>query len=125
MHLASNRSVATAFALLFSFGAGAILRAAEPVVLTTASALALATKKVVPAYPDIAKQRHVVGQQEVKITVDASGAVTDAKVVKGSILLAGPSVAAAKQWKFVPLTKDGLVTAFETTLVFNFSPDSK
>jgi TonB family protein len=107
-------------AVLVVCGAGRIVSAAEPVVVTTNAAMGLSTKRVVPAYPVTAKQLHVTGELEVKVVVDETGAVTDAKVLKGNVMFTNASIAAAKAWKFTPLTKDGTVTAFETTLVFQF-----
>ena len=113
--------LAVVAAVLVVCGAGAIVSAADPVVMSTDAAMSLATKRVVPVYPVVAKQLHITGESDVKVVVDESGSVTDAKVVKGNAMFTSASVAAAKAWKFTPLTKDGTVTAFETTLVFQFN----
>ena len=108
-------------AVLVVCGADAIVSAADPVVMTTDAAMGLSTKRVVPVYPVVAKQLHVTGELDVKVVVDETGSVTEAKVVKGNAMFTNASLAAAKAWKFTPLTKDGTVTAFETTLVFQFN----
>ena len=120
MRYLCSRLAATSVALLFAFGAGSIASAAEPLVMSTESALALVTRRVNPVYPPVAKQLHVTGELDVKVVVDESGAVTEAKVLKGNVMFTNASLAAAKAWKFTPLTKDGTLTAFETTLVFQF-----
>lgn len=88
--------------------------------LTTANALARASKKVAPEYPIAARQLNIQGQQEVEIMVSPEGDVMQAKVVKGNAMFTAASVAAAKQWKFTPLQKDGQAVKFSSVLVFNY-----
>lgn len=88
--------------------------------LTTANALARASKKVMPEYPTAARQLHIQGQQEVEIMVSSQGDVTEAKVLKGNAMFTAASVAAAKQWKFTPLQKDGQAVKFSSVLVFKY-----
>ena len=93
----------------------------DPTLIATASAMARATKKVSPDYPMAAKQLNVTGQQEVSIVVDLQGGVEDAKVIKGNAMFTQASLAAARQWKFTPLTKDGQPIRFSAVIIFNYA----
>jgi protein TonB len=89
--------------------------------ITTANALGRVVKKVAPAFPVAAKQLNVTGTQDVQITVDEQGNVTDAKVLKGNALFTQSSLAAVKEWKFTPLLKDGQPVKFTTVITFNYT----
>jgi protein TonB len=90
------------------------------VTITTANAMARASKKVSPDYPLAAKQLKVSGIQEVQVTVSKSGEVIDAKVLKGNAMFTSASLAAARQWKFSPLLKDGEASEFAAVIIFNY-----
>ena len=107
-------------AALLAFAAGTVVLADEAQVITTANAMVRATKKVPPEFPLAAKQLHISGVQEVQVTVSKSGDVIDAKVLKGNTMFSNSSTAAAKQWKFAPLVKDGTACEFTAVLVFNY-----
>lgn len=95
--------------------------AAAQETVATNTAMALAVKKVPPDFPAAARQLNVTGASEVQVHVDAAGNVTEAKVLKGNAMFSANSMAAARQWKFTPHTKDGAPVAFTTVLIFNFS----
>lgn len=101
------------------FAAGTAARAETPTI-TTANAMVRASKKVSPEFPMAAKQLHISGSQEVQVTVSKTGDVVDAKVLKGNAMFSTSSVAAAKQWKFAPLVKDGEASEFVAVLIFNY-----
>jgi len=103
-----------------ALAAGLTVLAGDMPSITTANAMVRASKKVAPAYPVAAKQLHIAGSQEVQVTVSKTGDVTDAKVLKGNAMFSASSVAAARQWKFAPLVKDGAATEFTAVLVFNY-----
>lgn len=94
--------------------------AQDAVSLSTPSAMARVAKKVAPQYPAAARQLNVSGEQEVAITVGPQGDVEEAKVLKGNAMFSQSSLAAVKQWKFTPLTKDGAAAKFTTVIVFNY-----
>ncbi len=58
--------------------------------------------KVVPTYPELARKINLVATVKVQITISPNGSVTEAKAVGGHPLLIGPSVDAAKQWRYEP-----------------------
>lgn len=77
-----------------------------------------------PALTDAAKSAQVEGKVRVQVSIDASGAVTDAKVVAGlGYGLDEACVAAAKKAKFTPASKCGKATASTFTLVFRFTSE--
>jgi len=101
--------------------AGFAVQAQEPTQLAAPTALARLVKKVAPDYPAAAKQLNVQGSQEVSITVNTSGDVEDAKVVKGNAMFTQASLAAVKQWKFTPLLKDGTPVKFSAVITFTYT----
>jgi len=105
---------------VLALAAGSALMADEVTMITTANAMVRATKKVAPEFPMAAKQLHIIGSQEVQVTVSKTGDVIDAKVLKGNMMFSQASTLAAKQWKFTPLVKDGAANEFMTILIFNY-----
>jgi TonB family protein len=113
--------------LIVPFGLLAVqavpMRADEAAVeIPTPTAVSRATKKVMPAYPIVALQLHLTGQLDVAITVNADGDVEDASVVKGNVIFSPSALTAVKQWKFLPLQKDGKPARMATVLTFSFHP---
>ncbi|MBE0659648.1 MAG: energy transducer TonB [Bryobacteraceae bacterium] len=94
---------------------------AQSLNIPTASAMSRVAKKVAPLFPPAAKQLNISGMQDVEITVDESGSVVDAKVLKGNAIFSAASLAAVKQWKFTPLLQDGAAKSFTSVIVFNYS----
>jgi TonB family protein len=69
--------------------------------------------KIVPEYPELAKQLHLGGKVKVETTISADGHVTAAKAVGGSPLLVNSAIDALKKWRFEPAPR-------ETTEVIEF-----
>jgi TonB family protein len=120
MRFVHVKVIALTLGALLAVGLNAPLSAAEPVKLPTESAMALVTRKVMPAYPAAAKQFGIHGELDLEVVVGKKGEVTEAKVLSGNPMFANVCLAAAREWKFTPLVRDGVVTAFETTLAFGF-----
>lgn len=55
---------------------------------------------VAPVYPMVALYSATAGEVTIKVMVDATGAVTSARVVHGHKLLAASAEDAAKRWRF-------------------------
>jgi len=102
------------------FAAGTAVLAGEAPMIPTANAMVRANKKVAPEFPTAAKQLHITGSQDVQVTVSKTGDVVDVKVLKGNAMFSSSSMAAARQWKFTPLVKDGEASEFTAVLVFNY-----
>jgi TonB family protein len=81
-----------------------------------------ATKKVKPIYPDASLKNKMSGKVTVKILVDESGKVPEAKVKEAPDELTGQAVVvAAQQWEFQPPPKiQGRQVCYSSTLSFKF-----
>ncbi len=120
MQAVRNRIKFVVLGAVLALAAGTAVLADEAPTITTANAMVRATKKVSPEFPIAAKQLHITGSQEIQVTVSKSGDVIGAKVLKGNAMFSQSSTAAAKQWKFSPLVKDGIASEFTAVLVFNY-----
>jgi TonB family protein len=90
-----------ALALVLLFGcSGAI----APNVFGQDSAGVAAKRKVkvklVPEYPEIARQLHLQGKVKIEASIAPDGHVTSAKVVGGHPILAQSAMDAVKKWRF-------------------------
>jgi Ca-activated chloride channel homolog len=79
-----------------------------------------AIKKVLPAYPEIARAARMSGSVQVQVTVNESGDVIDAQVISGHALLSSSALQAAKQWKFIPTSHSGKPVKVQGVFSFNF-----
>jgi len=70
---------------------------------------------VMPVYPELAKEMHVMGRVKLQTTIGADGHVLSTKVVGGSPLLVNAALDAMKQWRFEPGPRDTT-----ETFVFDF-----
>lgn len=71
-----------------------------PALLGATSNTLLPKAAVGPKYPPSAAVARVSGTVAVRVTIDASGAVTEADAVSGHTLLRQAATDAAKRWKF-------------------------
>jgi TonB family protein len=104
--------------------AALIERKADPAFIVVAGQGVLmgeAIHKVQPHYPPAAKQQRLSGSVLIKVEIDESGAVTDAKILCGADLLAGASLEAALKWRFKPTTLDGHPVKVKGVLTFYFA----
>ena len=62
--------------------------------------------KVLPDYPELARQLSLQGKVRVETTVSPDGHVTGTKVVGGNPVLASAAVDAIKRWRFEPAPKE-------------------
>jgi protein TonB len=80
----------------------------------------IATKKVAPVYPPMAKNMRVAGVVRVDVVLDEQGSVLSAQA-QGPEMLKRAAMDAVKQWKFKPPVKDGQPTRASGFINFNFS----
>ena len=76
-----------------------------------------------PLYPKSASDTKIKVPEKLEITIDVDGNVSDISVVN----TLGPefdreAIAAAKQWKFKPATKDGKPVTSKDLSIINFYP---
>jgi protein TonB len=77
--------------------------------------------RVEPEYPDIAVRAQIEGTVILEATVDHTGAVKDARVLRSRGVLDGPAVRAVEQWRYEPLLFNGQPTPFVLTVTVTFS----
>jgi TonB family protein len=77
--------------------------------------------RVVPEYPEQARQQHVQGPVVLNALVGKGGSVQEVKVISGEPELAEAAVEAVKQWRFQPQKLEGNPVEFETRITVNFS----
>ena len=78
-------------------------------------------RRVVPKYPEQAKQQHIQGPVVLNALVRRDGSVQEVKVVSGEPELVPAAVEAVKQWRFQPQRVKGNPVEFETQITVNFS----
>ncbi len=79
-----------------------------------------ATKKVQPTYPEIARTASATGAVLVQITVNETGEVINARVIKSHPMFNDAALQAAKQWRFKPMELSGKPVKATGILTFNF-----
>jgi TonB family protein len=80
-------------------------------------------KDVVPVYPDEARAAGVQGVVVVEITVDATGRVSDARVLRSMPMLDRAALDAVKQWEFRPTVLEGSPVAVKMTVPVVVAPE--
>ena len=71
-----------------------------------AEAPRVVTKRVMPAYPDLARKVHAVGKVKLSVVVTSEGKVKRVDVTGGHPLLVVAATDAAKQWLFAAASKE-------------------
>jgi TonB family protein len=77
--------------------------------------------RVVPKYPEQAKQQHIQGPVVLNALVGRDGLVQGVNVISGDPELVQAAVTAVKQWRFQPQMLEGNPVEFETRVTVNFS----
>ena len=77
--------------------------------------------RVEPEYPQIAVNALIEGTVILEATVDPSGAVKDARVLRSRGILDAPAVRAVEQWRYEPLMLNGQPMPFVLTVTVSFS----
>lgn len=89
--------------------------------VSTGSLNQRATKRVVPAYPQIARNANAEGVVRVYVTIDERGNVSDIARSEGPALLRGAAEEAARRWKFSPTAIAGKPVRLMGFIEFNFT----
>jgi len=77
--------------------------------------------RVLPQYPEEARQQRVQGPVVLSAWVGIDGAVREVKVISGDPQLVHAAADAVRQWRFQPHHSKGKPTDFETRITVNFS----
>jgi TonB family protein len=77
-------------------------------------------QKILPEYPEPARQARVQGTVVLDTIVNGEGAVTQMKVVSGPEALSHAAMDAVRWWRYAPYVVNGQPVAVETTVAVNF-----
>lgn len=77
--------------------------------------------RVAPVYPTLAVAAHIQGIVILEATVDTTGTVTDARVLRSHSVLEEAAIDAVRQWRYEPLRLNGTATPFVLTVTVSFS----
>jgi protein TonB len=94
---------------------------AEPVRIGGAIDAPRLSYRVEPDYPEIAVRAQIEGTVILEATVDQSGVVKDARVLRSRGVLDEAAVQAVEQWRYEPLLFNGKPTPFVLTVTVTFS----
>ena len=83
-------------------------------------AAATATKKVMPVYPDLARQARLEGTVRLHTLIDTDGNVVEVTYVSGPAMLVQAAIDAVKQWEFRPTILNGVPVQVECVLAIDF-----
>ena len=78
------------------------------------------TRHVAPIFPAIAQSARVEGTVIIEATIDATGRVTNARVLRGHPLLDTAALDAVRQWEFMPTLLNNEPTPVIMTVTVNF-----
>ena len=88
--------------------------------LTHDEAIKAAVTKPQPDYPPVARQLRIQGRIEVELSIDPTGAVTEAKILSGNPALTGTAINTLKRWRFEPVLSDGKAVRAVAVMSFTF-----
>lgn len=77
-------------------------------------------RRVIPAYPEIARLARISGTVELLVLVGRDGRVKYVQVLSGSPLLAASAKAGVEQWRYRPTILDGQAIEVETHVTVHF-----
>ena len=81
----------------------------------------IATRRVLPHYPTVARQMGMVGMVRVYVVLDEKGRVVEVPKTEGPALLRTAAESAARQWLFAPSLSDGHLIRVSGYIDFNFT----
>jgi protein TonB len=87
-----------------------------PAGAADAEAPRVVTRRVTPAYPDLARRIRASGKVKLSVVVTPDGKVKRVDVIGGHPLLVVAATDAAKQWLFAPASKEST-----EPLIFDFN----
>ena len=99
----------------------AIAKPTDPNTLSTGSLNQRATRRVVPVYPQIARNASAEGIVRVYVTIDEQGNVSEVAGSEGPSLLRSAAEDAARRWKFSPTAVAGKAVRLSGFIEFNFT----
>ena len=80
----------------------------------------LLTKKVEPAYPQLARQARIQGAVLLQALINKDGTIENLQLISGHPMLTPAAIEAVKQWIYKPYVLNGVPVAVETQVEVNF-----
>jgi protein TonB len=77
--------------------------------------------RIEPDYPALAVAAHLEGMVILEATVGTDGRVTDVRILRSRGFLDKAAINAVQQWRYAPLTLNGVPTPFVLTVTLNFA----
>jgi TonB family protein len=99
----------------------AIVTEDEPLRVSEGVLLGSVSRKVLPDYPQFARERRVWGSVKVEVTIDVGGRVISARAISGPSQLRLSAEDAARKWVFNPTTLNKLPVSVRGFLTFIFT----
>ena len=96
-------------------------KSAAPNTVSTGSLNTRAIRRVIPVYPQIARNASAEGIVRVYVTIDERGNVNEVAKSEGPTLLRGAAEDAARRWKFSPTVVGGKAVRLTGFIEFNFT----
>lgn len=78
-------------------------------------------RKVMPRYPEYAKENRIQGTVVLHAIIDKQGNVANLTLISGHRSLAPTALDAVKQWRYRPYLLNGEAVEVETTITVNFN----
>lgn len=95
--------------------------AASREMMQVGSLVDMATKKVNPMYPPVAKTARISGVVKVEVIIGEDGKVAEVRNAAGPEMLRRAATDAVKRWQFKPVTRDGQPVRASGFVNFNFT----
>lgn len=80
----------------------------------------LLVRRVLPHYPQEAREKDVQGDVVLKLIISSEGNIRDVSLISGEPLLAPAAIGAVKLWKYRPFMSNGHAIEVETQTAFSF-----
>ena len=96
-------------------------KTSDPNIRSTGSLNQRATRRVLPVYPQIARNSSTEGIVRVYVILDEQGNVSEVAGSEGPAMLRGAAEDAARRWKFSPTTVAGKFVRLSGFIEFNFT----
>lgn len=84
----------------------------------------LLTNKVMPTYPNLARQAHVQGMVVLDVDISKEGAIESLRTVSGHPMLIPAAIDAVKQWRYKPYLLNGSPVPVQTQVTVSFNLSS-
>ena len=92
-----------------------------PVRVTSDLQMAMLLRKVIPAYPPIAKANRISGVVRLIGTIGKDGTIKNLQLVSGHPLLAHAALEAVRQWVYRPTILNGMPVEVIAPIEVNFT----